>query len=60
MLTRQLRDDRIEISVGPNRLRRTYCCEGVRTATVYLMAGRWSAGAKGRHPERGMYRQPQN
>jgi hypothetical protein len=41
MLSPQLRDDRIEVSIGPNGLRRTYCCEGIRTATVYRMAGRW-------------------
>lgn len=34
-------DDRIEVSVAANGLRRTYWCEGIRTATVYLMAGRW-------------------
>lgn len=37
----QLRDDRLEISIGANGLRRTYCCEGIRTAAVYQMAGRW-------------------
>lgn len=34
-------DDRIEVSVGPNGLKRTYCAEGIRTATVYPLAGRW-------------------
>jgi hypothetical protein len=31
----------IEISVGPSGLKRTYCAEGIRTATVYPLAGRW-------------------
>jgi hypothetical protein len=41
MLSPQPRDHRIEISMGPNGLKRTYSAEGIRTATVYPLAGRW-------------------
>ncbi len=34
-------DDVIEVSAGPKGLKRTYWCEGIHTATVYFMAGRW-------------------